>query len=56
MLNPVMQKDGEGEWASMYKDETYRNKLIQNGIERASFFSWEKSSKVLHDVFMEAVS
>jgi glycosyltransferase involved in cell wall biosynthesis len=40
----------------MYKDETFRNKCIQNGIERASFFSWEKSSKALHEVFMEAVS
>lgn len=40
----------------MYKDETYRNKLIQNGYERATFFSWEKSSQVLHEVMMKAVS
>ena len=40
----------------IYKDETYRNKLIQNGFERASFFSWEKSSHALHEVIMKAVS
>jgi glycosyltransferase involved in cell wall biosynthesis len=40
----------------VYKDETYRNKLIQNGLERASFFSWEKSAKALHEVFVKAVS
>jgi glycosyltransferase involved in cell wall biosynthesis len=40
----------------LYKDETYRNKLIQNGLERAVFFSWKNSSLALHQVIREAVS
>jgi glycosyltransferase involved in cell wall biosynthesis len=40
----------------LYKDETYRNSLIQYGTERAAFFSWEKSAQSLHDVIVKAVS
>ncbi len=40
----------------IFKDETYRNKLVQNGLERAGFFSWEKSASALHEVMMKAVS
>jgi glycosyltransferase involved in cell wall biosynthesis len=40
----------------LFKDESYRNELIQHGIDRASFFSWEKSAQSLHDVMVKAVS
>ena len=40
----------------MYKDETYRNKLIQNGFERASYYSWDKSALALYEVLLKTVS
>jgi glycosyltransferase involved in cell wall biosynthesis len=40
----------------IYKDETYRSKLIENGFERASFYSWDKSALALYEVLLKAVS
>jgi glycosyltransferase involved in cell wall biosynthesis len=40
----------------VYKDETYRNKLIENGFERAAFYSWDKSALALYAVLLKAVS
>jgi glycosyltransferase involved in cell wall biosynthesis len=42
--------------ALIYKDETYRNKLIENGFERAAFYSWDKSALTLYEVLLKAVS
>ncbi len=40
----------------IYKDETYREKLIGNGLERAAFFSWKNSAAALHQVIANTVS
>lgn len=44
-INPESVEDIAQKMILLYKDETLRNKLIENGKERLKLFSWDESAK-----------
>jgi hypothetical protein len=38
----------------LYKDESFRNRLIQKGIDRVKEFSWDKTAELMWQAVMKS--
>lgn len=48
-VNPESFEDIAQKMMLLYKDETLRNKLVENGQQRLALFSWDKTAKKMWD-------
>ena len=52
-VNPFSTEDIKNEMLRIFKDQSLREELIENGKSRAQLFSWDKTAKIVWDTIVE---
>ncbi len=52
-VNPFSVEDIKNGFLRVFKDQSLREELIENGKERSQLFSWDKTAKIVWDTIVE---
>jgi glycosyltransferase involved in cell wall biosynthesis len=52
-VNPFSTEDIKNGMLRIFKDQSLREELIENGKSRAQLFSWDKTAKIVWDTIVE---